>query len=447
MREQHPGAAEARAFLEEARPLAQGLPNEEARLRALGCLLEGFAAFDPARAVALADEIRDTTERDSAMLEIALAVAAHDPELALGLIRRYRSQGLEDSEVESLAQALAVTWPEKAVELLGGIEDRFSLYRAVAEVAAAAAAPHPELALTLARSLGEPALRAEALRKVALGQLAARPEFARTIGDEVVKTVPEVEEPYDRALALAELARDLASVSREWAKEVSELALAAAQQVPAEGSAREGALLEVAGALARIYPDRAEEVARSLTEPSLRAEALARIAEALAPTQPDWAHRLIGEVTALLPQAGTGRDDAVALALANTLAALDPPAAVSFSLASAAPASRFSAAAAVVAQTHPEEALRAAEQAQDLELREVWLAAYLRAAPSPETARVDALLAALPERRDRLLRSLAEALAHRDPLRAHAVSQRIADPYWRVLALCDIAAARLDAPP
>lgn len=138
----------------------------------------------------------------------------------------------------------------------------------------------------------------ESERQVLLLRLAAAISgfdlpWARTLVQEAMTLVRRIEDPYDRARALADLIRVVAGFDRGEAE-----ALARDISDPED---RDRAILAAINEMSRAAPDRAELLAGSISHPQLRAWALARLADSkVVPGFPEWTEVLLAKLRAEL---------------------------------------------------------------------------------------------------------------------------------------------------
>ena len=138
----------------------------------------------------------------------------------------------------------------------------------------------------------------ESERQVLLDRLATAVSgfdlsWARTLVQEAITLVRRIEDPHDRARALADLIGVVAGFDRSEAE-----ALARDISDPED---RDRAILAAINEMSRAEPDRAESLASSISHPQLRAWAQARMADSkIVPGFPEWTEVLLARLRAEL---------------------------------------------------------------------------------------------------------------------------------------------------
>ena len=196
----------------------------------------------------LAQSITDECQRASALADIAAVLVATEPDRAAQLIEdaEHLAQSVtekysKDSVLTDIVVALAATDPDRAEHLLKSITMASSMARALAELAIALAATDPDRAERLART---------------------------------ISSVGDVFSEHPQACALAAVAKALAATEPRVASRL-------VQSITVE-STRTSALADMLGTLGAFDKDldRAERIARSITDKRWQVRALVRVAEA-----------------------------------------------------------------------------------------------------------------------------------------------------------------------
>jgi hypothetical protein len=323
-------SAAAVADPDRAERLLDRISTPSARDLALSGLAAAAAAADPDRAERLAHQITDPRVRAPALSELArVAAAAGDTARAAAMVAASEAAAREIPDPDRRAHVLrelaapiaAAGDQERAERLAHEITNRghrdFALDRLAAAVAAAG---NPDRAERLAREITEPADRARALRELAAAIAAARDPVramavataAETAAREITRasdrdrTLSELAGVFaaagdhDRALRLAHEMTDPGNRARALSGVAGAVAAADAEQAAALSAATEATVREIADPAARAWAlddlaraataagdhDRAERLAREITNPERRARALSAQAEALAAGDP-----------------------------------------------------------------------------------------------------------------------------------------------------------------
>lgn len=198
----------------------------------------------------------------------------------------------EARTVAIIARAVAATDPGRAARLIADAEriaraipgpDRKA--SALASVVEALAGSDPDRAERVAQSITEPSFRAPALAAVASAVAATDADRAARLIAGAERIARAISGASLRAPALAAVATAQAAIDPARAARLVGDAERSAQLVPDVGR-KAPALAAVAEALSAIDLDRAERVARSITDGSSQARALAAVAKALADREP-----------------------------------------------------------------------------------------------------------------------------------------------------------------
>ncbi|MFB4314413.1 protein kinase [Actinomadura sp. 21ATH] len=409
------------------------------------------SALDPVRAERLYRAVLLKSELDGdhrVLCRLAAAYADTDPERAARLfesaLRDARRPYLfRDEAVCDVVVALAAFDPDGAEDAARTIEDDAQRARAKAGVAAAVAAADPYRAARLLHELRDPAT----LRPLAEA-------MARIPARDATTIIEAIRNPHHRVEAVVLLGRAVAPADPGRAEEL----------LRAVG--RETALVE---ALAADHPDRAEHVARSLTDPEpalgvLAAAAVdtdparaARIAAELRRPSPATAYALAVGLSAAYPEHAErmfdlipAKDDRIRAraAAAARVAAGDPDRAGRM-LAKAIRAGRrimhrerwhrvLHSIAGDIAGTYPDEAERIGRLLSGDGSGLAWVVTRMA---SEDVANAERIARSISEqsRRERALGRIAIALSTRDPDRAERIATSLQDRYASVHTLLDLA--------
>jgi hypothetical protein len=288
--------------------------------------------------------------------------------------------------------AMSITDPEQKTTALLQIED----------TTGAVTTEPPE---RIARSI-----RDKKRRELILG--VAAETVAATDPDRAERIAGSITDHERRARKLAEVAVAVAPRDQDRSRRLAHTA--------ASATTKEEGLADVAETLASIYPDMAEHIARSITDP----EALGNIAKAMAVTSPDRAAGILANAE----RAARARDhDDIDKALALTEVAraavvLDPGRAIRLL----------------------DEAERAASSETDRRPFKAWALgeiAEVMAAVDPQRAERLAHSISRDERKAQTLHHIVETIATTDPDRAELIARSITDQKWKDRALRHLVAA------
>ena len=314
----------------------------------------------------------------------------------------------------------------------------------------------------IARSVSEEWERAEALATVAKALTATDPDRAAGIIDDAERIARSVSEEWERAEALVAVAKALAAIDPARATGLA-TDLEYLAQSTTDISLKPRWLSYAAEAIAVSDPDRAESIAKSITSPreTGQGKALARVTEVVVATDPDRAERVAQSIT-------DSRWKAAALAtVVKAIAPADPGGAARLA-ADAERAARavtdwwytvdaLASAIEAMAHTDPGRAARLADEAEHTAQstnEDQWkvgaLAAIARAM-APIDRDFAARLVSDAERnarwlyrstdQDRALAKAAEAMAFINPDHAERIARSFTDPWISVKALATIATA------
>ena len=221
--------------------------------------------------------------------------------------------------------------------------------------------------------------------------------------------------------------------------EAERIAYSAAEYV------RDFPLAALAGALAVIDPDRAEDITRSITNDFSRAHALTDIAKTLADTDPDRAERIARSIP---------DQSSMATALtwiARTLAPTDPDRAARLiadaeriALASTDEATRVNVLADVaeaLAASDPDRAERVARSIPDRWVKASVLPLVARTLAGTDAGRAERIVRSWTDETEKAwaLANIATTLATTDPDRAERIARAITDKFSKAWALANIA--------
>jgi hypothetical protein len=294
-----PGPSRHAVVLTDALRAAQSITDEHSEARTLAIIAKAVAAIDPGRAARLiadaeriAQSIADPEKKASALAVVVGPLATTDAGRAESAAQSIPHADWKASALASVAEALAAADPERGARLVADAEriaqaipgpDRKA--SALAAVVEALAGSDPDRAERVAQSITEPSFRAPALAAVASAVAAADADRAARLIAGAERIARAISGASLRAPALAAVATAQAAIDPARAARLVADAERSAQLVPDVGR-KAPALAAVAEALSVIDPDRAERVARSITDGSSQARALAAVAKALADREP-----------------------------------------------------------------------------------------------------------------------------------------------------------------
>ena len=261
----------------QAEDTAQSITDEYQRALALARIALTLAATDPKRAGDTAQSITDEYQKAHALAGIAQALAATDPDRAERTAQDVTDGYQKALALAGIAQALAFDDPGRASRLWGeaegtaqGITHGQQKAQTLAKIVLTLARADPDQAERTAQSITDGYQKALALAGIAQALAATDPDRAE-------RTAQDIAHGHQKALALAGVARALASTDSQRAVRLAAEAERVAGSIANELSKAQ-ALAGVAQALADTSPNRAEDIAKSITDPSLKAQALAGIA-------------------------------------------------------------------------------------------------------------------------------------------------------------------------
>ena len=301
----------------DAERTARSITSESSKAIALAEVAKALAATDPDRAARLmadadasARSITSESSKATALAEIARALAATDPDRAERIAQSITSEYLKASVLAEVATALAATDPDRAERIARSITSESYEVSALANLAKALAATDPDRA----RLSGNPRMRVWQLadrrrgssswwcsRSCSPGRSGSRSPLSSsspTPSTGPGEAPPARDSPANRAQRAVRLIGDAEHIAQSitnkyWkASALAEVATALAQPTAPPGSrgthrpvhhqesSKASALAGVAKALAATDPDRAERIARSITDEFWKARALVMIAEA-----------------------------------------------------------------------------------------------------------------------------------------------------------------------
>ena len=289
----------AAQLIQDAEHLAQSITDECQRASALADIAAVLVATEPDRAAQLiedaehlAQSVTEKYSKDSVLTDIVVALAATDPDRAEHLLKSITMASSMARALAELAIALAATDPDRAERLartISSVGDVFSEYPqacALAAVAKALAATEPYRAARLlvdaerlAESIGADFWKASALAAIANALTAIDPYRAARFFDRAERLAQSLRDKKTtdksiKASVLADIARALAATEPRVASRL-------VQSITVE-STRTSALADMLGTLGAFDKDldRAERIARSITDKRWQVRALVRVAEA-----------------------------------------------------------------------------------------------------------------------------------------------------------------------
>jgi hypothetical protein len=470
-----------------AEDLARSITNPERRARALAMVASLASTGDPGRAGGPTRSTRPETKAPKqswALTQVRRVVATYDPDRAKALPARAKTLArpanrptvafwVRPYERIPLVEAVAQTgYLDRAEALAASMSGPDEQARALAIVARAAAEVGDldrakalaDQAETLACSITEPGEQAGALAAVARvvattmrnrgEDLAARAEnLARSItgpAQQARALTSLIEALADAARAAAEAgdparAEDLAARTETLARSITDpgeqdlLGLGGGEQAQA--------LVGAARAAAASDPDRAEALARSITDQTSQADALAAVARVVAAADPDRGEALARSITEPYKQAHTLG------AVAQVVAAADPDRGEALARSITLPEWQATAMAAVAcvmaatgdvgrAETLVAQAEPMARSISSPVIRPWALALVARAAAQAgDLDRAEALARSITDQtwQADALAAVARVVAAADPGRGEALARSITLPEWQAPTLVAVA--------
>jgi hypothetical protein len=289
----------AAQLIQDAERLAESITDECQRASALADIAAVLAATEPDRAAQLiedaehlAQSVTDKYSKDSVLADIAVALAATDPDRAERLADSITMASSMAKALAELAIALAATDPDRAERLartISFVGDVFSDYPqacALAAVAKALAATEPYRAARLladaerlAESIDSDFWKARALAAIAKALAAIDPYRAARFFDRAERLAQSLKDKSTRDKSIK--ASVLADIAKALAATEPRVAARLVRSVTVE-STRTSALADMLGTLGAFQKDldRAEHIARSMTDKRWQVRALVRVAEA-----------------------------------------------------------------------------------------------------------------------------------------------------------------------
>jgi hypothetical protein len=382
------------ALIDQALAAARNIYHDGDRSEALAAIAERLAATDPPnpalidQAVTIADTIPHTEPRARALAAIAERLAATDPARATTLID------------QALAAADTIADTERRVGALAAIAER------LATIDPARAGAVTDQALAAADTIADGRERGGAL--AAIAELLAAIDPARTAAliDRTLAAADTIPDPPHRGKALAAIAELLADPPKPT---LFDQVLALGRTIP-RYRRRGGTPAAIAERLAAIDPARATALIDQTLTQAGTTKAWAAIAELLAAIDPARAAALIEQARAVADTVPDWHRGEALAAIAERLAAADPP--------NTALLEQARAIADTIPDWHRGEALAAAAEG-------------LAAADPPNPALIKQALAVadtIPDwHRSRALAAIAERLAAIDPDRAATLIEQALD--------------------
>ncbi|MEV0299168.1 hypothetical protein [Nocardia sp. NPDC050710] len=307
-----------------AESLARHLTDPEQRTYAHTHVAIALAAVDPDRAETLTRDIADPVQQNYALVHTAIAAGSVDLDRAEILAHRISDLGEQAYVLSTLAERASTTNSSYAVRLT-------------------------DKAVAIARDLLEPAQQTHILGVAAKAIAQIDPDRAAGLAADAETTARSITDTAQQANPLAHLARAVATFDLDHAETtartivdlvqrvqvLADLADVAADQHPdrAVNLAREVVSLvddlpeflhhfstraDVVKAIARIDPDRAEAIARSISDLGHQSAALTLLVDAWALTAPDRAESIALSIHDPIQQADALTRLAAALAKSNS---------------------------------------------------------------------------------------------------------------------------------
>ncbi|MFJ9885819.1 caspase domain-containing protein [Streptomyces sp. NPDC091287] len=334
------------------------------------------------------------------------------------------SPGLPSESVS--AEDRAAFLIEKALRCASGARSKQVRRICLSQIAPVVAAVAEEQALAIAATMPDEDRRQSVLADIAVVVAAA--DIFRAIDMLINGT-----EPY-RTTALAHIVRNHGLRDPRDGEYVLDTYVL-------DGPRRSAAALsEIAGAVAAFAPDRAEEIAASITDECSRTEALAGIARTVAATDPGRAFRLLPDryspwTVPIVAEALAFIDPDEALLLIAPLAGQKPYPAAQVGVVRA------------VAVNDPQRALHIARGISDRTWRAEALVATAQAVAATDPDQALAIIAVIGDCfvEQGALADVAPVVATNAPERAMQLAESITDTLSKVFALTGIASVHLDA--
>ncbi len=265
------------ALLEDALEVAQHIPNDVERVKALADLAVAFTQASDVRADAVFDQAQVVRE--------SIVDEGHQTEAAYALVRT-----LAEAERFDQATAIAQTIKEDSWRMAGSRELVTSLSKA----------KRFEAANKIARDIEPDDLRAAALSRLGAAMALERDFHATAVLDKAYHLAYSVQDDHRRAYALREAAVALAQADDSRASEAFKLARQVIESFRSDHD-KTWALVPLAEALAQTgRRDEAIEVTRSIQDYQDRASALHIVARVLAQTGDLRANSLVEEAVQLV---------------------------------------------------------------------------------------------------------------------------------------------------
>ena len=293
----------AAQLIQDAERVAESITDECQRASALADIAAVLVATEPDRAAQLiedaehlAQSITEKYAKDSVLTDIAVALAATDPDRAERLVQSITMASSMAKALAELAIALAATDPDRAERLarkISSVGDVFSDYPqacALAAIVKALGATEPHRAARLlvdAERLAESIEHADFWKASALAAIANAlttidPYRAARFFDRAERLAQSLKGKSAKDKSIKEPI--LADIAQALAATEPRVASRLVQSITVE-STRTSALADILGTLGAFQKDldRAEHIARSMTDKRWQVRALVRVAEARSP--------------------------------------------------------------------------------------------------------------------------------------------------------------------
>ncbi|MGW0327677.1 hypothetical protein [Nocardia sp. NPDC003183] len=294
-----------------AEALAHTIADPFFNSNTLAKIAEVVAAYDLDRAEALAHTITDPYSHSHALAKIAEVVAAYDLDRAEALAHTIIDLDQQAEALVGIAEVTASSDPDRVVRLTDRIEslahtDQDRRATILARLAAGIACSDPDRAETLARSHPDPDTQAAGVARLAERLAGSDPDRAEALAH----TLPDQDQ---QAHALAIIAAVTAGFESDTdhAARLTDCAQSFALAIN-DPYKRDLAVARIVAELVCSDPDRAETIARTISEPYVQVRALTDTAWVSAGSHPDRLARLAGRAETIAQSVTNSfeRDDA-----------------------------------------------------------------------------------------------------------------------------------------
>jgi tetratricopeptide (TPR) repeat protein len=287
----------------------------------LAKIARGLASVNPDGAERIAASIKDKTKRIELLVEIAGVVAVNDRYRAEDIAASIKDKVMSYQALVEIAKALATTDPEHAEYLITSTTMPIEREAALVKIAGIMAPTDPYRAERIAAGISDfPSLKASALAKIAIALAGIDPKRAERLLDEAERTNATIPQVRMRLSNLAKIADMMTALDIARAVRILDEVERMAANIKSGDDRHDELyffpLAELAKALAVIDPERAERIARSISDDHRRSVTLVDVAGRVAVADVDCAERIASTLT-------YDHDMAIE-AIAEALAAIDP---------------------------------------------------------------------------------------------------------------------------